>query len=136
MSGFSRIDQFDLTRYGRQRGSIATISLISLCELIELTLLVMVITSSWLDYRKSNRSCSVFGFFQNLTTMRKVEIFLTYKRIKIKKTRCMALVCLCKAFWLTIKAFAKKAKRIFSATLSKFTFSTCFFLERFRCEPN
>ena len=74
MSGFSRNDQLYLAN-PPQQGSLPTIVLISLCQVIEMSLMIMVITSSWRDYRKANRSCSCLGFFRTLAKMRKVSKF-------------------------------------------------------------
>ena len=75
MSGFSGFDPLDVTQGERQQGSILGIVVIGFCVLIEVILLIMVVTSSLRDYRRSNRSCSCFGFFQTLAVMRKVKTF-------------------------------------------------------------
>ena len=75
MSEFSRNDQL-YSANPPQQGSLTAIVVISLCQAIEVPLTIMVITSSWKDYRKSNRSCSCLGFFRTLTKMRKVRKIL------------------------------------------------------------
>ena len=75
MSGFSGYDWLDMTQNSRRIGSVPALAIVSFCEVVEVSLIVMVITSSWRDYRKANRSCSLFGFFRLLVTMRKVKRF-------------------------------------------------------------
>ena len=73
MSEFSEFELFQPTQNKPQQGSTTAIIFASFCEVIDVFLLIVVVISSWRDYRRSNRSCSCFGFFRTLALMRKVK---------------------------------------------------------------
>ena len=81
MSVFSNFDELTATfsidvstsKNEPKKDSIVLLVLTTICEGVEFFLIAMVIISSWQDYRKSNRSCSVVAFVRSLPTMRKVK---------------------------------------------------------------